>query len=472
MPQLTDFWTGRRAVVLGMGASGVAAARHLAREGALLTVADTRETPAALATLRAELSGARFVTGGLAPEFGDECDVLVLSPGLSPDFGAAAPVVARARVRGIPVIGEIELFARLLAALGESRGYRPKVVGITGTNGKTTTTVLTTEMLKTSGFSAVAAGNIGLNALSALERAADEGTLPDAWVLELSSFQLETTSSLSLDGAALLNVTEDHIDWHGSMARYRAAKERIFRSARVRVLARGDAAVPRLLREGDLTFGEDQPEREGDYGLQGNELVRREAGRLVPLLSEADLLLRGQHNSLNVLAALALVRAAGGDEKAALDWVRGYRGEAHRVEFVFSSEGVDVVDDSKGTNVGAVVAAVEGLGKQGKRLYLLMGGDGKGQDFSPLREPLRSHAAFVALIGKDREKIREALADAVPTEEFGTLEEAVDALWARAVKTGGVLLLSPACASWDMFRDYAERSARFIAAARRAAGGV
>ena len=330
------------------------------------------------------------------------------------------------------------------------------MVGITGTNGKTTTTVLTTEMLKASGFSAVAAGNIGLNALSALERAADEGTLPDAWVLELSSFQLETTSSLSLDGAALLNVTEDHIDWHGSMARYRAAKERIFRSARVRVLARGDDGVPRLLREGDLTFGEDQPEREGDYGLQGNELVRREAGRLVPLLSEADLLLR----------------AAGGDEKAALDWVRGYRGEAHRVEFVFSSEGVDVVDDSKGTNVGAVVAAVEGLGKQGKRLYLLMGGDGKGQDFSPLREPLRSHAAFVALIGKDREKIREALADAVPTEEFGTLEEAVDALWARAVKTGGVLLLSPACASWDMFRDYAERSARFIAAARRAAGGV
>ena len=317
MPQLTDFWTGRRAVVLGMGASGVAAARHLAREGALLTVADTRETPAALATLRAELSGARFVTGGFAPELGDECDVLVLSPGLSPDFGAAAPVVARARVRGIPVIGEIELFARLLAALGESRGYHPKVVGITGTNGKTTTTVLTTEMLKASGFSAVAAGNIGLNALSALERAADEGTLPDAWVLELSSFQLETTSSLSLDGAALLNVTEDHIDWHGSMARYRAAKERIFRSARVRVLARGDDAVPRLLREGDLTFGEDQPEREGDYGLQGNELVRREAGRLVPLLSEADLLLRGRHNSLNVLAALALVRAAGGDEKAA-----------------------------------------------------------------------------------------------------------------------------------------------------------
>ena len=253
MPQLTDFWTGRRAVVLGMGASGVAAARHLAREGALLTVADTRETPAALATLRAELSGARFVTGGFAPELGDECDVLVLSPGLSPDFGAAAPVVARARVRGIPVIGEIELFARLLAALGESRGYRPKVVGITGTNGKTTTTVLTTEMLKASGFSAVAAGNIGLNALSALERAADEGTLPDAWVLELSSFQLETTSSLSLDGAALLNVTEDHIDWHGSMARYRAAKERIFRSARVRVLARGDDGVPRLLREGDLT---------------------------------------------------------------------------------------------------------------------------------------------------------------------------------------------------------------------------
>ena len=266
MPQLTDFWTDRRVVVLGMGASGVAAARHLAREGALLTVADTRETPAALATLRAELSGARFVTGGFAPELGDECDVLVLSPGLSPDFGAAAPVVARARVRGIPVIGEIELFARLLAALGESRGYRPKVVGITGTNGKTTTTVLTPEMLKASGFSAVAAGNIGLNALSALERAADEGTLPDAWVLELSSFQLETTSSLSLDGAALLNVTEDHIDWHGSMARYRAAKERIFRSARVRVLARGDDAVPRLLREGDLTFGEDQPEREGDYG--------------------------------------------------------------------------------------------------------------------------------------------------------------------------------------------------------------
>lgn len=472
MSQLTDFWTGRRAVVLGMGASGVAAARHLAREGASLTVADTREAPSALAVLRAELPEARFVTGGFAPELGDDCDVLVLSPGLSPDFGAAASVVARARARGIPVVGEIELFAMLLTALGERRGYRPKVVGITGTNGKTTTTVLTTEMLKASGLSAVAAGNIGLNALSALERSADEENLPDVWVLELSSFQLETTASLSLDVATLLNVTEDHIDWHGSMARYRAAKERIFRSARVSVLARGDDSVPRLVRACDLTFGEDRPERDGDYGLLGNELVRREEGRLVPLLSESDLLLRGRHNSLNVLAALALVRAAGGSERSALDWVRGYKGEAHRVEFVFSSQGVDVVDDSKGTNVGAVVAAVEGLGKQGKRLYLLMGGDGKGQDFAPLRDPLRSHAAFVALIGKDREKIRGVLAGAVPAQDFDTLEEAVDALWERAVKTGGVVLLSPACASWDMFRDYAERSERFIAAARRAAGGV
>lgn len=471
MSTLTDLWQNRRVTILGMGASGAAAAHYLAREGAMVTVADTREAPTALARLREAVPTGRFVTGGLPVTLVDECDALVLSPGLSPDFGAAAPVVAEARRRGIPVLGEIELFARLLNVWREKTGYAPKVIGITGTNGKTTTTVLTSEMLTASGLRAVAAGNIGLNAITELVKAIDADTLPAAWVLELSSFQLETTESLVLDAATLLNVTEDHIDWHGSMARYRAAKERIFRRARVRVLPRADRETMRLLRDGDVSFGEDRPQREGDFGLFEGALVRRTDTDDHRLLLESDLLLQGRHNALNVLAALALVRAAGGDEEKATAWVRTYRGEPHRVEWIFSKAGVDVVDDSKGTNVGAVAAAVEGLGKQGKHLFLLMGGDGKGQDFSPLREPLRAHAGYVALIGRDREKIAAALdGSGVKTEAFATLEDAVTALWAEAVKEGGVLLLSPACASWDMFRDYAERSERFIAAARRAAG--
>lgn len=471
MSNLTDLWQGRRVTVLGMGASGAAAAQYLVREGAFVTVADTREAPPRLETLQRDLPRAVFVTGRFSPELVEEADVLVLSPGLSPEHGPAAPVVARARARGIDVIGEIELFAHLLNAWRISHGYCPKVIGVTGTNGKTTTTVLTRGMLEASGFHAVAAGNIGPNALTELVRAIDAESLPDAWVLELSSFQLETTVSLELDAAALLNVTEDHIDWHGSLAQYRAAKERIFCRTRVRVLSRAEVSTPRLLRDGDRTFGDDRPTRVDDVGLIGRELVRKTSDGWVTLLSEEELQLQGRHNTMNVLAALSLTLAAGGCEEKALRWVKGYHGEAHRVELVFTAQGVDVVDDSKGTNVGAVAAAVAGLGASGKPLFLLMGGDGKGQDFSPLCEPIRSHAACVALIGQDREKLRTALAPSgVELLVCDTLEEAVDLLWMRAVRTGGVLLLSPACASWDMFRDYAERSARFIAAARRVAG--
>ncbi len=476
---------GGKALVIGLGASGLASIDYLLERGWQVAAADTREAPAGAARVRAAHPEVALALGAVPVDLAEGIDLVVMSPGLSPCFSEAAPLVAAARERGIDVAGEIELFARELRLLKDESGYAPIVIGITGTNGKTTTTALTAKMAEAAGLKTKAAGNIGPNAVAELLKSEREGVLPDCWVLELSSFQLETTSSLVCRSAAILNVAEDHIDWHGSLDAYAEAKARIFAPESVAVVNREDertlAAASDKTAGMVRTFGSDAPKAAGEYGLIDIDgaawlaCVNRKAGGVletVRLMPESALKIRGRHNSMNALAAVALATSAGIPLESALEALAVYAGEPHRVSYVMTVDGVDFIDDSKGTNVGAVAAAVSGFGTQKRRVLILLGGDGKGQDFSPLKEALAGTAGAAALIGRDAEKIGAALeGSGVPMKRAATLEEAVDWLWSQR-RPGDVLLLSPACASWDMFKDYAERSARFVAHAEKIAAGL
>ena len=488
---------GQRVLVLGLGASGLAMARWCARAGAQVTVADTRSAPPQLALLQAELPSVRFIAGPLSAELvaGQDVTSVYRSPGLAPQ--EIAPVVDAARAIGLPVGGELDLFAKALAALAQQHGYAPKVLAITGTNGKTTVTALTGQLLVHAGWSVAVAGNIGPSLLDTLAHHLDAENLPQAWVLELSSFQLEGVQDFAPSAAVVLNITQDHLDWHGSMAAYAAAKARIFGAQGCMVLNRQDEAVmamlpaPLKLKGGKLqprwhtTFGSNLPQQPGDFGLEEVNgmrwLVRAhdEAGpdgslflqRLLP----ADVLrIRGLHNACNALAALALAQAAGCPLAPLLFGLREYRGEPHRVQSLGLVDGIEYFDDSKGTNVGATVAALHGLGPQ-QRIVLILGGLGKGQDFAPLAAPVAQYVRAVVLIGRDAPAIRQALAPTgVALHDAADLPSAV--LLARAqAQPGDAVLLSPACASMDMFRDYAHRAQVFteaVQALAEAAGQV
>ncbi|KVD45455.1 UDP-N-acetylmuramoylalanine--D-glutamate ligase [Burkholderia sp. MSMB1459WGS] len=481
-------------LVLGLGESGLAIARWCARHGCRLRIADTREAPPNLAALQAEGIDAEFVGGAFTPALLDGGIELVgLSPGLSPLEPALAALVAAANERGIAVWGELEFFAQALRALGTS-GYQPKVLAITGTNGKTTTTSLTGLLCQRSGKKVAVAGNISPAMLDRLASAIDDTALPDVWVLELSSFQLETARTFAPDAAAILNITQDHLDWHGSFDAYAQAKGRIFGATTTRVLNRDDAAVMKFAPAAGaadaprtVTFGLNEPTQDGDYGLSRDngiawlvEAVDRDAPdeaattrrrkrdaahtpdiaqkRLMP----ADALrIRGLHNAANALAAFALARAIDLPAAPLLHALREYRGEAHRVEVIATIDDVDYVDDSKGTNVGATVAALDGLAQ---KIVLIAGGDGKGQDFAPLVAPVARWCRAVMLIGRDAPAIRDTLAETgVPLADHATLEGAVRAA-ADLAEPGDAVLLSPACASLDMFRNYAHRAEVFRAA--------
>lgn len=482
-------------LVLGLGESGLAIARWCARHGCRLRIADTREAPPNLAALQAEGIDAEFVGGAFTPALLDGGVELVgLSPGLSPLEPALAALVAAANERGVAVWGELEFFAQALRALGTS-GYQPKVLAITGTNGKTTTTSLTGLLCQRSGKKVAVAGNISPAMLDRLANAIDETALPDVWVLELSSFQLETARTFAPDAAAILNITQDHLDWHGSFDAYAQAKGRIFGATTTRVLNRDDAAVMKFAPAAGaadaprtVTFGLNEPVQDGDYGLSRDngiawlvEAVDRDAPdetatttrrrkrdaahtpdiaqkRLMP----ADALrIRGLHNAANALAAFALARAIDLPAAPLLHALREYRGEAHRVEVIATIDDVDYVDDSKGTNVGATVAALDGLAQ---KIVLIAGGDGKGQDFAPLVAPVARWCRAVMLIGRDAPAIRDTLAETgVPLADHATLEGAVHAA-AELAEPGDAVLLSPACASLDMFRNYAHRADVFRAA--------
>ena len=484
-----------RALVLGLGASGLAMARFLASRGYAVRVADTRADPPGLATLQSEVPEAAFVSGEFSTALLDDVQLLALSPGLSPTRSAAASLVKAALKRKIEMVGEIELFARELARLKADQGYAPKIIGVTGTNGKTTTTRLAGSMIAAAGKRVEVAGNISPAALDALRARLSDADLPEVWVLELSSFQLATTRSLICDAAAVLNVTEDHLDWHDTMREYVAAKAKIFgaRAPSIKtaqVLNRDDPAVAAMAsRHGNVaTFGRDAPAADNAYGIVVDHgvtwlawaealdtSVRRRKSLdpepapelLIHRLMPVDALaIRGMHNAMNALAAIALARAIGCPLAPMMHALRRYRGEAHRLQRVATIDGVEYYNDSKGTNVGATVAAVEGLATGGRKLILILGGDGKGQDFSPLAAPVAQHARRAILIGRDAPLIRQALEARMGPKtlvDAATLEQAVS-IAAEHAGQGDAVLLSPACASFDMFRNYAHRGDTFAEA--------
>lgn len=642
-------FAGKHVLVLGLGESGLAMARWLLRCGARLRVADTRAAPDRLGALKLMSEETQFINGDFNAGLLDDIDFVAVSPGLSP-LHELASLAPEARQRNIPLWGEIELFAQALAALKIEKSYTPKVIAITGTNGKTTVTSLVGLLCQRAGLRTRVAGNIspavldvlcdeldreeqlrkefylqypevaaaeaaeaeaaeaaeaaamaiaaaaantaaeatseivdagalqpaapelpapeqepGANAEESIAEASkaseaveaeaisDEAAeneagvdeiepadvvepvsdaldeadveeavpaviaaalvevveplpkmadpLPQVWVLELSSFQLHTSFSLQADVATVLNITQDHLDWHGDLAAYAADKARIFGEKTVQVLNRDDAMVMAMAKPmaSTISFGVNEPEHAGDLGLlnehgmtwlasaaadeeeQPTGRRKKKNAEEVPVtisrLMPVDALkIRGQHNAANALAALALCRTIGLSFAPLLHGLREYQGEPHRVELIATIAGVDYIDDSKGTNVGATVAALKGIGQESaaesglqfsaKRVILIAGGEGKGQDFSPLAEPVMRYAKAVLLIGKDAAEIRAAIQDAaVEITDFASLEDAVQAA-ATMASEGDIVMLSPACASFDMFRNYAHRAQVFADAVR------
>jgi len=454
--------SGRTALVLGLGESGLSMARWLDRRGANLRVADSRDAPPALDALcRAIPQG-----DGTRGVFDERVDVGGGRMTKSQSLALADPLPRAAAARGIDIVGDIELFARALPA-------GAKVVAITGTNGKTTVTALTGAMIRAAGVDCEVAGNIGPAALDALMARDDERSVPEVWVLELSSFQLETTRSLRPIAATVLNVTEDHLDRYADMASYAAAKARIFAGDGVQVLNREDEYSRGMALAGRkiVTFGLDTAPDAEQFGLVN---VRGEwwlARGTTPLMAVADMRLEGLHNAANALAALALARATGGACAPMLETLRTFRGLPHRVERVGDAGGVAYYDDSKGTNVGSTVAALAGFAKQqagsGARVVLIAGGDGKQQDFAPLGPAAAAAARAVVLIGRDAPQIERAIgAHGVAIAHAGSMGEAVERA-ASLARSGDVVLLSPACASFDMFRNYKHRGEAFRAAVER-----
>jgi UDP-N-acetylmuramoylalanine--D-glutamate ligase len=413
-------------------------ARYAERRGARVRVADTRAAPPRRAALAGDVRLGPFTPALLA-----EVDLVCISPGLS----LGEPIVGEALSRGIPVLGDIELFA------WENRA---PVLAVTGTNGKSTVTALTGHLLRSAGVDCEVAGNISPPVLDALlARAAP----PKVWVLELSSYQLETTWTLNAAAGTLLNLSEDHLDRYAGMADYGAAKARVFQGEGIQVLNRDDRASVGMALPGRrvVSFGLDAPPSAHDFGFAGGALMQGPHR----LIEASALTIHGAHNVANALAACALAGAAGVPRERLAPGLSSFRGLPHRVELVARRDGVDWYDDSKGTNVGATIAALRGLGK---RAVLILGGEGKGQDFAPLRQPVAQYASHVLLIGRDAPLIEAALAG-LPAERCAGIEQAVERA-ARLARAGEAVLLSPACASFDMFRDYKERGERFAAAVR------
>jgi UDP-N-acetylmuramoylalanine--D-glutamate ligase len=481
-------------LVLGLGDSGLAMLRWCARHGARVQVWDSRET----APHEGDIDGvATRLRGDLDPALLTDVKLVLKSPGLAPHDARVAPLLKAAADRGTLVMGELGLFVRALTDLD----YAPQILAITGTNGKTTVTAMAALLVERAGRRVAMAGNVGPTMLDTLAAQQDKPRedWPEVWVLELSSFQLDGVHGFEPAAATVLNVTQDHLDWHGTMAAYAAAKALVFGRTAVMVVNRDDPAVLAMvpapvIPKGRKTpvepvrpvlhFGLEAPRHPGDFGLvvengmawlvralPADDTVRMKKGEepeihLQRLMPADALRVRGRHNAANALAALALASAIGCPLAPMLHGLREYRGEPHRVEPVGRVGGIEAYDDSKGTNVGATVAALEGLGADvlPGRLVVILGGDGKGQDFAPLAAPVARFARAVALIGRDAPVIAEALRDTgVAMQTLATLPEAVAWAFAQA-RAGDAVLLSPACASLDMFRHYAHRAEVFVEA--------
>jgi len=480
-------WADKYVLVLGLGETGLSMLRWLSAQGARLRVADSRYEPPGLSEASQYVEAGQIFCGAFGDNLLNDIDLIAISPGvpLRDEF------VARAIARGIPVVGDIELLAQQL--MDFDLRLTTKVIAITGSNGKTTVTSMVEHLCKAAGKDAVAAGNISPAVLDVvLARGAKQ---PEVWVLELSSFQLETTATLHADAATVLNISEDHLDRYAGIDEYAAAKERIFTGSGgrlrhvtaeqpiagaaalhplphrtlartvsgVQILNRDDARSMGMAHVGNrvITFGLSLPGNANDFGIEkaGNEIwLVRGTDRL---LKFSELRIAGMHNVANALAALALCSAIDLPMPALLEALRGFRGLPHRVERVAEIDGVVYYDDSKGTNVGATVAALEGLGR---RVVLIAGGEGKGQDFTPLKPAVAKHARTVVLIGRDAPLIAAALGGSgVPLLRARDMSDAVRQA-AQLAQSGDAVLLSPACASFDMFRNYEHRAEIFVEA--------
>jgi UDP-N-acetylmuramoylalanine--D-glutamate ligase len=437
-------------IVVGLGKSGMSLVRFLANRGVAFAVADTREQPPELETLRRDYPQVEVRCGELDVEFLCRADELYVSPGLA----LATPALQQAAARGVKLSGDIELFAR---------NAKAPIIAISGSNAKSTVTTLVGEMAAAAGKRVAVGGNLGTPALDLLS---DDVEL---YVMELSSFQLETTDQLNAEVATVLNVSEDHMDRYSGLPAYHLAKHRIFRGARQVVVNRQDALSRPLLAENQpvWTFGLNTPDFKA-FGLReenGEKYLAFEFQNLMPV---RELKIRGSHNQSNALAALALGHAGGLPMDAMLSSLRTFAGLAHRCQWLRERDGVNWYDDSKATNVGAALAAIEGLGADiDGKLVLVAGGDGKGADFSALRAPVAAHCRAVVLLGRDAERLAEALGDSVPLVRVKTLEEAVQQC-AELAQPGDAVLLSPACASLDMFKNFEERGRLFA----QAVGGL
>ncbi len=435
----------KRVLVLGLGITGLSALRWLKSRGALLSVADTREAPPGLEILNAEIPQVKVHLGQFSKEAFIGAEIIVISPGIP----LAEPQVQDAIKRDVPVVGDVELFA-------QHRPPTAKLIAITGSNGKSTVTTMVGEMCKAAGLKTMVAGNIGLPVLETLAEEA-----PDVYVLELSSFQLETTKSLDADAATVLNITEDHLDRYAGLTEYAAAKARIFEGSGVQVLNRQDVLGVGTALAGHkaITFGTDLPPTQNDFGLkpEHDDIWLMQGG--TQLIKTSELRVAGLHNAVNALAALALCRALGLEYVPLLGALRNFRGLPHRVQWVAEIGGVSFYDDSKGTNVGATCAALTGLSQ---KAVLIAGGDGKGQDFTPLREAVKKNARAVVLIGRDASRLGVVLEDiGIPLLKGTSLQDAVQIAF-NAAQSGDAVLLSPACASFDMFRNYVHRAEVFV----------
>jgi len=454
--------SGKQILVLGLGDTGLSCARWLAARGAQVSVADSRAAPPHAARLAEWLPQVPLFTGPFDDARLQAADMLVVSPGVP----LAEPAVARAIAAGVEAVGDVELFARALHALNMQREHPMRVIAITGSNGKSTVTAMCGDMCRMAGLSTCVAGNIGLPVLDALiEIEQGSAPAPQVWVLELSSFQLETTASLSADAATVLNLSEDHMDRYPDMDAYAAAKARIFSGDGVQVVNRDDARSLAMALPGRrvVSFGLDRCPIGENFGLCEDELC---LGRdmLMPL---SALPVAGLHNAANALAALALTRAVGLPLEPLLRGLAHFKGLPHRVEKVAEIEGVTYYDDSKGTNVGATEAALYGLGD--RKAVVILGGDGKGQDFGPLKAAVAANARAVVLIGRDASLIGAAIAGSgVNVHPAVSLPDAV-AQAQRLARPGDAVLLSPACASFDMFRNYVHRAEVFIEAVNKLA---
>ncbi|MDP3609911.1 MAG: UDP-N-acetylmuramoyl-L-alanine--D-glutamate ligase [Methylophilus sp.] len=445
-------YTNQHVLVLGLGETGLSVMRWLRKQGAIVSMADSRLNPPGVEALLQSFPDLKVHTGPFVLDVLMDCDLIVSSPGVPLN----EPELQMAIAQGKQVIGDIELFAL-------HRPAASKIIAITGSNGKTTVTTLVGEICKRAGLNTVVAGNIGLPVLDTLD-----GKAPDVYVLELSSFQLETTYSLKVDVATVLNISEDHMDRYPTIEAYARAKARIYDNATLAVVNRDDAASLGLTTTEAVSFGLNEAQNYSDFGVveaaNGTWLTSGKR-KLMPV---SDLLIHGQHNVANALAAVALCSNIGVDKSAIIQALRQFTGLPHRVEWVANINDIDFIDDSKGTNVGATCAAIKGMMKDGKpqKVVLLAGGDGKGQDFTPLLEAVQANARAVVLFGRDAPLIEAVLlASELPIYDAIDLKEAV-AIGHKVASKGDAVLLSPACASFDMFKNYVHRAEVFIDAVK------